>query len=48
VTLTLVNACLINASDHFMCLKISSALSALILAQVISYSVEFELKLIQE
>ncbi len=48
VTLTLANACLINASDHFMCSNIFFALLASILAWVISYSVEFKSKLIQE
>ncbi len=43
--LILANACLINVSDYFICSNIFSALSALILAWVISYSVEFELKL---
>jgi len=46
VILTLANACLINVSDRFMCSNIFSALSASILAQIISYSVEFESKLI--
>jgi len=48
MTLTLANACLINVSDYLMCSNIFFALLALILAQVISYSVEFKSKLIQE
>jgi len=46
VILTFIKTCLINVNDHFMCSNIFFALFALILAQVISYSIEFELKLI--
>ncbi len=45
ITLTLANACLINASDYFICSNIFFALFASILAWMISYSVEFKSKL---
>jgi len=44
--LTFFNACLIIVNDCFICLKIFFALFALILMQVILYSIEFELKFI--